>query len=114
MSNSFETTWAVAHQAPLSMGFSRQEYWSGLPFPPSEDIPEPGIEPMSPVSPALACSFITTVPSCAEAEIRACIEVVYFEELPKESGGEDKEEGSREGGRANAPSILSGPHIVNF
>ena len=39
---------AVAHQAPLSMGFSRQEYWSGLPFPPPEDIPDPGMEPMSP------------------------------------------------------------------
>ena len=85
-----------------------------MPFPPSEDLPDPGIEPMSPVSPALACRFITTVPPCAEAEIRACIEGVYFEELPKESGGKDKEEGSREGGRANAPSILSGPHIGNF
>jgi len=38
----------VAHQAPLSMGFSRQEYWSGLPFPSSEDLPKPGIEPGSP------------------------------------------------------------------
>ena len=39
--------WTVAHQAPLSMGFSRQEYWSGLPFPPPGDLPDPGIEPMS-------------------------------------------------------------------
>ena len=44
----FTTPWTVAHKAPLSMGFSRQEYWSGLPFPPSEDLPEPGIEPSSP------------------------------------------------------------------
>ena len=38
------TPWTVAHQAPLSMGFSRQEYWSGLPFPPPEDLPDPGIK----------------------------------------------------------------------
>ena len=40
--------WTVAHQAPLSMGFSRQEYWSGLPFPSPGDLPDPGIEPRSP------------------------------------------------------------------
>ena len=45
---------SVAHQAPLSMGFSRQEYWSGLPFPPPGDLPHPGIKPASPVSSALA------------------------------------------------------------
>ena len=42
------TPWTVAHQAPLSMGFSRQEYWSGLPFPSPGDLPDPGIEPRSP------------------------------------------------------------------
>ena len=42
------TPWTVAHQAPLSMGFSRQEYWSGLPFPFPWDLPNPGIEPRSP------------------------------------------------------------------
>ena len=42
------TTWTVAHQACLSMGFSRQEYWSGLPFPSPGDLPHPGIEPRSP------------------------------------------------------------------
>ena len=41
------TPWTVAHQAPLSMGFSRQEYWSGLSFPPPEDLPNPGIKPGS-------------------------------------------------------------------
>ena len=44
----FATLWTVACQATLSMGFSRQEYWSGLPFPPPEDLPNPGIEPTSP------------------------------------------------------------------
>ena len=45
----FGTPWTAAHQAPLSMGFSRQEYWSGLPFPSPGDLPDSGIEPMSPV-----------------------------------------------------------------
>ena len=44
----FATLWTVAHQAPLSMGFSRQEYWSGLAFPSPGDLPDPGIEPRSP------------------------------------------------------------------
>ena len=44
----FETPWTVAYQAPLSLGFPRQEYWSGLPFPPTGDLPDPGIEPGSP------------------------------------------------------------------
>ena len=53
------TPWTVAHQAPLSMELSRQEYWSGLPFPIPGDLPDPGIEPTSPVSPALAGGFFT-------------------------------------------------------
>ena len=44
----FVTPWTVAHQAPLSMGFSRQEYWSGLPFLSPRDLPNPGTEPGSP------------------------------------------------------------------
>ena len=44
----FETPWTVAYQAPPSMGFSRHEYWSGLPFPSPGDLPDPGIEPGSP------------------------------------------------------------------
>jgi len=44
------TPWTVAHQDPLSMGFSRQEYWSGLPFPSPGDLPDPGIETGSPAS----------------------------------------------------------------
>jgi len=50
----------VAHQAPLSMGFSRQEYRSGLPFPSPRDLPDPGIEPVSLLCPALASEFFTT------------------------------------------------------
>ena len=50
----FDTLWAVVHQAPLSMGFSRQEHWSGLPCPSAGDLPDPGTEPKSPESLALA------------------------------------------------------------
>ena len=56
----FATPWSAALQAPLSMGFSRQEYWSGLPFLSPGDLPEPGIEPVSFVSPALASEFFTS------------------------------------------------------
>ena len=52
----------VALQALLSMGFSRQEYWSGLPFPSPGDLPDPGIEPASLVSPALVGGFFTPAP----------------------------------------------------
>ena len=55
--DSFVTTWTVAHQAPLSMGFPRQGHWSGWPFPSPGDLPSPGIEP---VSPALAGGFFGT------------------------------------------------------
>ena len=54
------TLWTVARQAPLSMGFSRQEYWSWLPCPPPGDLPNPGIEPVSLTSLALAGKFFTT------------------------------------------------------
>ena len=55
VSDSFVTSWTVAHQAPLSMEFSRQEYWSGLPFAIPGDLPNPGIiKPACPMSPALA------------------------------------------------------------
>ena len=57
MSDSSVTPWTVACQASLSVGFPRQEYWSGLPFPPPGNLPDPGIEP---VSPALAGMFSTT------------------------------------------------------
>ena len=56
----FATPWAVAHQAPLSIGFSRQEYWRGLPCPPPGALTNPGIKPMSFMSPALEDGFFTT------------------------------------------------------
>ena len=58
----FATPWTVAHQAPLSMGFSRQGYWSGLPCPPPGDLPNAGIKPESLASLTLAGGFFTTSP----------------------------------------------------
>ena len=55
----FVTLWAIAHQDPLSMGFSRQEYWSGMPCRPLGDLPDPGNRPASPMSPALVGRFFT-------------------------------------------------------
>ena len=57
----FVAPWDAARQAPLSMGFPRQEYWSGLSFPPPGDLPNSEIESASPESPALAGRFFTTV-----------------------------------------------------
>ena len=56
----FATLWTVASKAPLSIGFSKQEYWSGLRCPPSGDLPDPGIEPMFLLSPSLAEGFFIT------------------------------------------------------
>ena len=58
----FATLWIISHQAPLSMGFCRQEYWSGSPCPFPEDLPDPGIEPTFLMSPALAGSSSPLVP----------------------------------------------------
>ena len=59
----FATLWTVARQAPQSMGFSRQEYWSGLPFPSPGDLNNSGIEPTSPVSLALQANSLPLEPS---------------------------------------------------
>ena len=56
----FATLWTVTHQAPLSIGFSRQEYWGGLPCPPPGDLPTPGIKPVSLTFLTLAYRFFTT------------------------------------------------------
>ena len=57
MADSFATPWTIAYQASLPMGCPRKEYWSGLPYPSPEDLPDPGTEP---VYPALASEFFTT------------------------------------------------------
>ena len=69
----FAALWTVAHQAPLGMGFSRQECWSGLPFPTPGDLPNPGIEPTSPI---LAGRFLPLAPpGKADPEFCLCLGV---------------------------------------
>ena len=58
----FVIPWTLACQTPLSLGFFRQEYWSRLPFPSPGDLPDPGIKPASPVSPALKADSLPTEP----------------------------------------------------
>ena len=65
----FATLWTVAHQAPLSMGFFRQEYWSGLTCPPPRDLPDPKIECASLMSPALARRFFSTSPGKPQTQV---------------------------------------------
>ena len=67
----FATLWTVACQAPLSIGFFRQEYWSGLPCHPPGDLPIPGIKPTSLMSPALAGGFFTTAAAAAKS-LQSC------------------------------------------
>ena len=73
----FATPWTVAHQAPLSMGFSKQEYWSGLPFPSPGDLPNPGIKPGSP---ALQADALSSEPPGKphEAEVDVFLEFSCF------------------------------------
>ena len=74
-SDSFATPWTVACQASLSMGFPRQEYWSGLPFPSPGDPPNPGIEPAFSASPALSGGFFTTEPLEKQAHFTHSVSV---------------------------------------
>ena len=74
------TLWTVAHQAPLPMGFSRQEYWSGLPCPPPGDLLNPGIKPTSLTPPALTGGFFTTSATW-EALFQSWGQIYYFPEL---------------------------------
>ena len=77
------TTWIVAHQAPLSMGFSRQEYWSGLPLPSPGVLPHPGIKPGSPA--LQADSLLTEPPGKPKSAV----------ELAKRRGEENKSQKER-------------------
>ena len=65
MSDSIVTSWTVACQAPLSMEFSRKEHWSGLPFPPTGDLPDPGINP---VSPPYVCKALLNIHKTAKTD----------------------------------------------
>ena len=94
-SDSFATPWTVACQAPLSTGFPRQENWSGLPFPSSGDLPDPGIEPRSPVLTELASGFFSHLqrPLCSRPDTISQLSCNQLEPcdwiLAKESGQSD-------------------------
>ena len=84
----FETSWTVAHQAPLFMGFSRQEYWNGLPIPPPEDLPNLGLKPGSP---ALAGGFFTAEPPGKPYLLQFLLHTIllcptFMEEKPRGQG----------------------------
>ena len=83
----FMTLWTVACQAPLSMGFSRQENWSGLSFPTPGDLPDPGIKPTSLASPALTSRFLVPSASCLPLLICSCL--VMKTELPRWLSGKE-------------------------
>ena len=96
--------WTVAHQAPLSMGFSRQEYWSGLPFPSPGDLPDPGMEPRSPT---LQADALTSAPPGKPLNTRILTSKISKggkEARLKEEGG-----GGGRGGRKGWPYICLRP-----
>ena len=79
----FALLWTVTHQAPLSMGFSRQEYWSGLPCPPPRILRDPGIEPWSLMSPALATWFFITSATWEALNIICLLTITKFKNFPQ-------------------------------
>ena len=79
----FVTLWTVARQAPLAMGFSRQEYWSWLPCPPTGDLPNPGIKPTSLMSSALADGFFTTSANLGSPNIHSVLFKILVAQMVK-------------------------------
>ena len=82
----FATPWTIARQAPLSMGFSRQEYWRGLLFPLPEDLPDPGIKPTPLRSPALAGRFTETEDAMVRCHHQ--LNAHEFQQTPGDSEGQ--------------------------
>ena len=117
----FVTPWTIAHRARPSMGFSRQEYWSGLPCPPPGDLPDPGIKQASLLSPALADRFFT---SSTTWEAPSQIPLVSTKNDVQKSGGNilfvasppprptRKESGCRELRQRNCNCFLVAPTIL--
>ena len=84
----FLIPWIIVHQAPMSMDFSRQEYWSGLPFSTPRDLPDPGVEPASLMSPALKGRFFTNEATweaqLSKTWINYSFSLLYFQLLPSD------------------------------
>ena len=89
MPDFFVTPWTVALQAPLSMAFPRQGYWSGLLFPSPGDLPDPGTEPASPLSPALAGRTVTIVPPRASLAAQLVKNLPAVQETPARFLGQE-------------------------
>ena len=87
--------WTVAHQAPPSMGFSRQEHWSGFPFPSTGDLPDPGIKPRSPT---LRADALTSAPQGKPLNIRIQVLTSKISREERKPGGRKKREEAGEGG----------------
>ena len=96
--------WTVAHQAPLSMGFSRQEYWSGLPFPSPGDLPNPGIKPRSPT---LQADALTSAPLGKPLNIRIQVLTSKISREKRKPGWKKKGEEAREGGKRSGLTDIS-------
>ena len=79
--SNWTTTWTVAHQASLSMRFSKQEFWSGLPFPPPADLPNPGIDPMSLMSPAWVGEFFTTNTTWEAMSVYITYQIAFYKAI---------------------------------
>ena len=92
--------WTVAHQAPPSMGFSRQEYWSGLPFPSPGDLPDPGIGPRSPT---LQADALTSAPPGKPLNTRIQVLTSKISREERKPGGRKKGKEAGEGGRKGWP-----------
>ena len=103
----FATPWTVAYQAPLTMGFSRQEYWSGLLCPPAGDLPESGIKPMSLMSPTLAGRlFTTSIPSQGTRSHMLQLKIPYMAmKIPSTAHKKKKKKFSP------APPVLHFPYL---
>ena len=121
------TPWTVARQVPLSMGFSRQEYCSGLPFPPPGDLPNRGTKPQSLISPALAGRFFTTsvtwdAPATTEAttmrnlQLESSPRVTQLEESPaavKNRHSQEKTAETLRPGRRSSQVEFSSSHLTH-
>ena len=90
----------LAHQAPMSMGFSRQEYWRGLPFPSPGDLPDPGMEPSSPT---LQADALTSAPPGVPLNTRIQVLTSKISREERKPGGRKKGKEAGEGGRKGWP-----------
>ena len=103
----FVTLWTIAHQSPLSMGFSRQEYWSGLQCPSPEDLPDPGIESAFLMTPALAEDSLPLAPSgkaSSSATLFSCLQ--SFPESGPSLMSQLSTSGSQSIGASTSASVL--------